>query len=51
LFGGADPEAIYNFCLILKTVMKIMSKSLESTSSKVKVKLKVTEKETISIYS
>jgi hypothetical protein len=27
LGGGADPEGIYNSCLILKTVMKIVSRS------------------------
>jgi hypothetical protein len=24
---GADPEAVYNVCLVLKTLMKIVSKS------------------------
>jgi len=43
--GGADREAIYNLCLILKTVMNIMSKSSSRHLVRLQVKLKPTEKE------
>jgi hypothetical protein len=43
--AGADPEAVYNLCLILKLYYEDHVKISEPTSGKLQGKLKLTEEE------